>query len=125
MATGSFYFDRGTYKIANAQANNSTVNMATWGNVSFFCTTLFMDVHTTSQTSGECTVELFDASGSLEHTIYKLFINQHNASNPLTEHQAIAPMITFPASYSLKITSPTAEITVTTGVMGVTYDIIV
>ena len=124
MATGSFYFDRGTYKVANAQAINTTATMATWGNVSFYCTTLFMDVHTTAQTSGECTVQLFDSSGSLEHTIYKIFVNQHNASNPITEHQAIAPMVTFPASYSLRVVSPNTEITVTTGVIGVTYDII-
>jgi hypothetical protein len=125
MGTGSFYFDRGTYKIANAQATNSTAMMAQWGNVSFYCTTLFIDVHTTAQTSGECTVQLFDSSGSLEHTIYKIFVHQHSASDPITEHQAIAPMVTFPASYSLRVVSPNTEITLTTGVIGVTYDIIV
>ncbi len=123
MAKKGRFADRGTYKISTAQATNATTIAAVWGNNNFYCTEIYVDAFTTAQTSGTITVALHDASGSLEHTMFKLHVHQHDAASPVSEHQDLRPNFVLPASYSIRVTSPTSEITVECGVMGVTYEV--
>lgn len=123
MGEKGFVFDRGTYKISTAEATNGTEIAASWGNEWFHVTEIYVDAFTTAQTSGDITVGLYDSSGSLEHTMFKLNVHQHSASDPVTEHQDLRPNFTLPASYSIRVTSPNANITAHCGVMGVTFEV--
>jgi len=111
---------KGTYKISAANATNAIEIASTWGGKNFYCTNISIQAYNTAAHSGTHTVKLYNASGSLEHTIMNIHLNAAATGSHILN---MTPNIVLPQSYSIRVQSTNAKTDTYCSVIGYTFDL--
>ena len=107
-------YDRGTYISGHAGGANTTSTALTMTSPTYV-TGIHAQAYATSAVDGDIEILLYDASGSLEHTMMKLNVDGDQSSRVIS----MQPNMTIPTSYSIRGKSANANIHLHVGVTGI------
>jgi hypothetical protein len=110
----SFIYDRGTYIAGHAGGANTTSTALTLTSPTYI-TGIHAQAYATGDVDGDIEVLLYNASGSLEHTMMKINVDGDKSSREIS----MQPNMTIPTSYSIRGKSANANIHFHVGVTGI------